>query len=306
MVRDGVANIVSRLRERGFEPRRVGHDAWESRCPGHRSSDHSLSITRNEHSHVVLECRALEHCTHTSIIRALGFTNDHLYVETPDWLVSQLRRVALQPSSFATRHGSEDENGVGQALTVGGNRSRLPVNPGWLAGCRVGRPAGAASRAPVGAIADGRCRTMGRSRGTRPWLGGRHVCQYPRGQPGHGERAVARRVTRRRELDRSGDPLPVVPGNHARAAANARSLSAVEHLPRRLAQDPRALSCQLRHLAPQLRSIGIDVEFVRDGQSRIISVAMNEGGDASAIDHRSTMIGERLQAYIQETSRPAR
>ena len=34
----------------------MSHDGWESRCPGHRSSDHSLSITRNEHSHVVLEC----------------------------------------------------------------------------------------------------------------------------------------------------------------------------------------------------------------------------------------------------------
>jgi hypothetical protein len=69
---------------------------------------------------------------------------------------------------------------------------------------------------------------------------------------------------------------------------------------------PRALSCQLRHLAPQLRSIGIDIEFVRDGQSRIVTVAMSEGGDASAIDHRSTIIGERLKAYIHETSRPVR
>ena len=101
----------------------MSHDGWESRCPGHRSSDHSLSITRNEHSHVVLECPGAQHCAHTSIIRALGFTNDQLYADTPDWLVSQLQRASLQPSLFATKHDSEDENGASQALAVGGNQS---------------------------------------------------------------------------------------------------------------------------------------------------------------------------------------
>ena len=57
------------LRERGFAPRKLGHDSWESRCPGHRSSDHSLSITRNEFNHVVLECRTTENCQHIRIIR---------------------------------------------------------------------------------------------------------------------------------------------------------------------------------------------------------------------------------------------
>ncbi len=37
MVRDGVANIVFRLQELGFEPRKVGVDSWESRCPAHRA-----------------------------------------------------------------------------------------------------------------------------------------------------------------------------------------------------------------------------------------------------------------------------
>ena len=83
MVRDGVANIVSRLQECGFDPRKIGQDAWESRCPGHRSLDHALSITRNECNHVVLNCRSAENCTHLKVIRAVGFTNDHLYAETP-------------------------------------------------------------------------------------------------------------------------------------------------------------------------------------------------------------------------------
>jgi hypothetical protein len=65
MVRDGVANLVSRLRERECDPRKVGHDAWVSRCPAHRSLDRALSVTRNEFNHVALRCRSAENCDHT-------------------------------------------------------------------------------------------------------------------------------------------------------------------------------------------------------------------------------------------------
>jgi hypothetical protein len=98
MVRDGVANLVSRLGERGCRPRKVGHDAWESCCPAHRGLDHTLSITRNELNHVVLECRSAANCTHWSVIRSVGFTNDDLYAETPDWLIERLRRTAVERS----------------------------------------------------------------------------------------------------------------------------------------------------------------------------------------------------------------
>jgi hypothetical protein len=83
------------FRERGYAPRKVGHDSWESRCPGHRSSDHALSITRNEFNHVVLERRSAENCQPIRIIRAIGFTNDHVYAETPDWVISRLSRVEI-------------------------------------------------------------------------------------------------------------------------------------------------------------------------------------------------------------------
>ena len=72
MVRDGVANIVDRLRECGFEPRRVGQDVWESRCPAHRSIDHALFISRNEFNHLVLACRGTENCQHSAVVRSLG------------------------------------------------------------------------------------------------------------------------------------------------------------------------------------------------------------------------------------------
>ena len=102
MVRDGVTNVVYQLGERGFAPRKLGHDSWESRCPGHRSSDHSLSIMRNEFNHVVLECRTAENCPHIRIIRALGFTNEHVYAETPDWLIKRLSRVEIHGAEVRT------------------------------------------------------------------------------------------------------------------------------------------------------------------------------------------------------------
>ncbi len=71
-------------------------------------------------------------------------------------------------------------------------------------------------------------------------------------------------------------------------------------------KSPRALSVKLRHLAPQLRSIGIDVEFVRDGQSRIITVAMTNGDDTATMDQPSPMIGERISVYLQERGRTGR
>jgi hypothetical protein len=62
MVCDGVANVVIRLQESGFDPRKVGADSWESRCQAHGGAEWALSITRNEHNHVLLECRSTQNC----------------------------------------------------------------------------------------------------------------------------------------------------------------------------------------------------------------------------------------------------
>ena len=70
MVFDGVANVVIRLQESGFDPRKVGPDSWESRCPAHRSAEWTLSITRNEHNHVLLECRSTQNCQDARIFGA--------------------------------------------------------------------------------------------------------------------------------------------------------------------------------------------------------------------------------------------
>ena len=106
MARDGVVNVVMRLMNCGFDPRRVGDDAWESRCPAHRSSDHVLSISRGAFEHVVLECRSADHnCTHSRIISALGITNDHVYAETPEAWVGRLGLVTVQ-SAFIQAAGT--------------------------------------------------------------------------------------------------------------------------------------------------------------------------------------------------------
>jgi hypothetical protein len=104
MARDAVANMVDRLEERGFEPRRVGEDGWEARCPAHRSTDHALAVTRNAFNHVELECRSGNNCQHFRIIGALGITNDHVYAETPDGLIARLRRVPIEPSLLTAAH----------------------------------------------------------------------------------------------------------------------------------------------------------------------------------------------------------
>ena len=55
---------------------------------------------RNELNHLILECRSSENCEYIRIIRALGFANEHVYAEVPDWLISRLRRVPIQPATF--------------------------------------------------------------------------------------------------------------------------------------------------------------------------------------------------------------
>jgi hypothetical protein len=128
MVRDGVANLVIRLQECGFDPRRVGEDAWEARCPAHRGADDSLAITRDELNHPVLECRSTQKCPHSQIVRALGITNDHVYAETADWLIRRLSRVPIQQASF-TSPGPNGDNEIGTSAAEGANESAGTLLP---------------------------------------------------------------------------------------------------------------------------------------------------------------------------------
>ena len=70
----------------------------------HGSTDHALAVTRNSFNHVELECRSSHACRHFRIVGALGITNDHVYAETPDWLIARLRRVPIEPSLLTAAH----------------------------------------------------------------------------------------------------------------------------------------------------------------------------------------------------------
>ena len=59
MASDPLANLIDRLRGRGYQPRRVGRDVWEARCPGHGGKDHALEVGRGPDGKLQVTCRAL-------------------------------------------------------------------------------------------------------------------------------------------------------------------------------------------------------------------------------------------------------
>ena len=131
MARDCVANIVDELHRRGCNPLRVGHDSWEARCPVHKGTERSLAVGRNELNHVILECRSTQNCPYARIIGALGITNDRVYAETPDRLISQLSVVPIRPATFKSSNGNAN-NEVGTSATKGvdGSAETLPPDEG--------------------------------------------------------------------------------------------------------------------------------------------------------------------------------
>jgi hypothetical protein len=100
MVRDPLANIVRALKNRGFEPRRIGSDLWESRCPGHESVDHALAIKRAPLNELSLQCCGAPNCPRIRILRVLRLTGDRLYHHTHESLSMELGRTEILPASF--------------------------------------------------------------------------------------------------------------------------------------------------------------------------------------------------------------
>ena len=89
----------------------------------HRSADHALAITRNELNHVILECRGTQNCQYSRIIGALGLTNDRVYAETSDWLISRLSRVPIEAVSLRVhflRGRTRERRGFGRSPELPG------------------------------------------------------------------------------------------------------------------------------------------------------------------------------------------
>ena len=70
-------------------------------------------------------------------------------------------------------------------------------------------------------------------------------------------------------------------------------------------KSPRLLSVKLRQLAPQLRSLGIDVEFRRGHDGRFVTVAMSEERNASERPPGWSLIDQRIRAFIEQQNRAA-
>jgi hypothetical protein len=100
MPSDPLANMIERLRGRGWQPRKVGQDRWESRCPGHASADHALALGRTADGKLDVKCRSIERCSLSRIVKKLDLKLDRLFGETPPTLIRRLREMELQPSIF--------------------------------------------------------------------------------------------------------------------------------------------------------------------------------------------------------------
>jgi hypothetical protein len=99
MARDAVANVVMKLSQRGFDPRRLGPDSWESRCPAHGGKEYAVAISLNEQDVVVLNCR-IKRCPASAILRALDLSAVRLYANTPNWVLRKLCERPIVPPIY--------------------------------------------------------------------------------------------------------------------------------------------------------------------------------------------------------------
>jgi hypothetical protein len=82
-------------------------------------------------NHVVLECRSAENWQHTRIVRALGFTNEHVYAKTPDWVISRLSRVEIhRAESKITDVPDDHDHGLGSVEIASGSGEAPPPDEG--------------------------------------------------------------------------------------------------------------------------------------------------------------------------------
>ena len=100
MQNDPLANMIERLRGRGWQPRKVGHDAWESNCPGHGGRDHALALRRTADGKLDVKCRSVEQCSLSRIVKRLDTRIDNLFHETKPALIRKLREEEIEPSIY--------------------------------------------------------------------------------------------------------------------------------------------------------------------------------------------------------------
>lgn len=75
--------VLGRLGQRGFNPRSIGPDSWEGRCPAHDGSRHNLSIKTGDDGRCLIHCHHVDergvNCPTDAILSAIGLTLPDLF-----------------------------------------------------------------------------------------------------------------------------------------------------------------------------------------------------------------------------------
>jgi len=81
---DPTRAILERLEQRGFAPRSVGPDSWESRCPAHDGGRNNLSIRIGDDGRCLIHCHHVDEagagCSTGAILSAIGLTLADLFM----------------------------------------------------------------------------------------------------------------------------------------------------------------------------------------------------------------------------------
>ena len=93
MAIDPLANIVDRLRSSGFQPRKVGHDAWECASCARR---HRRFLSRGRDGKLVLQCRSTPNCSFSAILKKLNIKLRHLNRDTKESVIRRLRTMEVK------------------------------------------------------------------------------------------------------------------------------------------------------------------------------------------------------------------
>ena len=97
---DPLERVIGRLRERGFEPRRVGSQ-WSAHCPAHEDRRPSLSIAKGKKRTVVVKCHA--GCHFDDILKALDLTYSNLCLESRP---THLKNAIKEIYPYVNEHGT--------------------------------------------------------------------------------------------------------------------------------------------------------------------------------------------------------
>ena len=119
--------MVERFRKAGWEPRQLGHNAWESRCPGRSSVEHALHFGRDRNGKLVMQCQSPENCTFTANLNTLILR--HSNRDTPPAAMVQPHAPDTQRSLTQSAEPTVSEPpavSLPEAMTLPENARRRP------------------------------------------------------------------------------------------------------------------------------------------------------------------------------------